>query len=111
MTLFKAAKASDLIRRKRWDKSKYLYYTQNLGFCCMIHFETITDDVSDRSVQMDAAVMVPFELFKDDLFANDWEIYERVNKVQSDHDREADAGHSKLCDRVLEPPRSRRQDY
>ncbi len=77
----------------------------------MIHFDTITDDVSDRAVKMEGAVMVPFELFKDDLFATDWEIYERVTKVQSSDDRETDAGHSKLCDRVLEPPSHRRQDY
>lgn len=101
-TLFKAAKASDLIRRKSWREHIYLYHCENLGFSSMIV-------KGDRDSAKASAY--PFHLTKDDLFATDWEIYERVTKVQSSDDRETDAGHSKLCDRVLEPPSHRRQDY
>ena len=101
-TLFRAAKASDLIRRSSWDETKYLYHCENLGFSTII----VKLDLNDAK-----ASAYPFHLSKDDLFATDWEIYERIKKVQPHHDRKADAGHSKLCDRVLEPPRVRAKDY
>lgn len=101
-TLFKAAKASDLIRRKRWRSYYYLYHCDYLGFSSII----VRGDVEKAKASAET-----YHLTKDDLFATDWEIYERVTKVQSSDDRETDAGHSKLCDRVLEPPSHRRQDY
>lgn len=104
-TLFKAAKASDLIRRKSWPENLYLYYTILNGYCCIF-----VDDNFNGKVSTSARLM-HFWLHKEDIFATDWEIYERVTKVQSSDDRETDAGHSKLCDRVLEPPSHRRQDY
>lgn len=62
MTLFKAAKLSDVVRRKSWEKNIFFVHSEKLGFSCIIFEEG------------EGTTVHPLHISKDDLFATDWEV-------------------------------------
>lgn len=64
MTLFKAAKLSDVVRRKSWEKNIFFVHSEKFGFSCIIWEEGENAGMSAK----------PLFISKDDLFATDWEI-------------------------------------